>query len=128
MGFVSRAGERPGQGRAGHVRTWATKAPSLPDGFGTAPGRGCRPCSVLPGRHRLADGKCLEQSCWLVTLCSPRAPRTVSPNRSAGVTALRTKCQAMQMRLRERLIEGPCPAPELQSNMQMAPEEASEGY
>lgn len=34
----------------------------------------------------------------------------------------------MQMRLRERLIEGPCPASELQSNMQMAPEEATEGY
>lgn len=81
---------------------------------------------VLPGRHRLAGGKCLEQLVGDTLLTS--APQNRVPNRSARVTAPRTKCQAMQMRLRERLIEGPCPAPELQSNMQMAPEEASEGY
>lgn len=50
------------------------------------------------------------------------------PNHGAGVSAPSTKCQTMQMRLQERLIEGPCPASELQSNMQMDPEEASEGY
>lgn len=56
------------------------------------------------------------------------APRSCVPDHSAGVSAPRTKCQTMQMRLQERLIEGPCPTSELQSNMQMAPEEASEGY
>lgn len=47
-------------------------------------------------------------------------PRATSPSPGGGVSAPGTKCQPMQMRLRERLIEGPCPASELQSNMQMA--------
>lgn len=47
-------------------------------------------------------------------------PRATSPSPGDGVSAPGTKCQPMQMRLRERLIEGPCPASELQSNMQMA--------
>lgn len=61
----------------------------------------------------------------IVPTCTPWSH---VPNHSAGVSAPSTKCQMMQMRLQEQLIEGPCPASELQSNMQMDPEEASEGY
>lgn len=54
-------------------------------------------------------------------------PLSQVPAHRDSVSTPGTKCHTMQMRLREQLIEGPCPASELQSNMQMAPREASKG-
>jgi len=68
----------------------------------------------------LSDGVCLGPG-------DAVPPPSRVPAHCDSVSAPGTKCHTMQMRLRERLIEGPCPASELQSNMQMAPREASEG-
>lgn len=76
----------------------------------------------------MGNVRCPGQSYRLRTLCPPVPPQSRVLEHGASVSTPRTKCQTMQMRLREQLIEGPCPASELQSNMQMASEEASEGY
>lgn len=40
------------------------------------------------------------------------SPPPPTSRHGAGVSAPGTKCQPMQMRLQEQLIEGPCPAPD----------------
>lgn len=120
---MSRAGE---QGRApGDVGHQGSITPCRLWG---RPERCWQLFSVHSGGCRVGDVRYPGQSCGLGTLCPPVPPQSRVLEHGAGVSAPRTKCQTMQMRLRERLIEGPCPASELQSNMQMAPEEASEGY
>lgn len=101
--------------------TWGHGHPKLPHLHGVL-GRleGCWGlCPVLapPGGCRAA---CV--GCWGLhhELGSWDPPQATSPSPGGGVSAPGTKCHPMQMRLRERLIEGPCPASELQSNMQMA--------